>query len=558
MEGMLLALLVTVIINLPLWHSLLSEDEWHFPDIITESSDELFYLSRIREVVDGHPSVGNPMIFERREQLYPLGQLWERILALPMQWFGLSIKTVSIGADAVFPMIFITLTWFLSRHILPERRWRLLFIAVIFLGSEIPYWKRTISPQQTIILPLLYLWLFLHPKRAELGRTALRSALIGIMVLSYPFHWTYCFAAETVFFLSLWRHDGSLTLRMKRGLFIAVPFLLIASPVMLQMLALRQDPAYTEMLSRLGLIDRRLPAGPLVLAKISALLLFLRWIVRRPEEKEGRCALTLLLIAGVLVLCQPLLTGKEAEFGNHYARILAFPLTLGGIAAVRAATGRWRMAGTFIALTLAVWMAAATVSVSIREWRQFTTLTPPASEREELKQILTMLNTLPDEQVILTTPEFAGLLTTYTSHYPFTGYEAYMYMERDEELVDRARLQNALLPSTPLALRGVVGTRYANRMLYRQIQCRLGTLVRWSTADCSLIRPDLTQGPSLALPEPLTSAGAMQVLRSRYVSYALLPDPPPVIQSFLIEVESIGGWTLFRVIGKTDSADGSG
>lgn len=545
--GLLLAIGVTLIINLPLWNSLRSSDEWRFPDIVTESSDELFYLSRIREVTDGHPMIGNPVLFERRDQAYPLGQLWERILALPMQLFGMSIKTVSITADAVFPIILITLTWMLSRFVLPERRWRILFIAAVFLGSQLPLWKRIISPQETFVLPLLYLWLFLHPKRANFLRTIIRSMLIAIMVLSYPFHWTYCAVAEAILFVSRWKDDGSMTIRWKRGCAAALPFLLLATPWLLQMLALGHDPAYTETLSRLGLIDRHLPVGPLLLAQLLILLVLLRWFLRRSEEHDARSALSLLLIAGVLVLCQPVITGKEAEFGNHYGRILAFPLLLGGIFLLRSMVKRWKIIGIALAMALTVWLSITTISASLGEWRQFEASKPSAVKREEFESLVSVLNTLPREQVILTTPPFAPLLTTYTSHYPFTAYEGYMYMAPDSEIVERARVQNLLTPSSPLSLRGVMGTRYDNRMLYQRTLCRLRNLLLLSRQNCTAITIDLIEAPSLTFSDPPTAAAILKELHAKHVSFVLLPKAPPLIRRSLVPVNQVGDWTLFRL-----------
>ncbi len=551
--GLLLATVATLIINLPLWNALRSSDEWRFPDIVIESSDELFYLSRIREVTDGHPMIGNPVLFERRDQAYPLGQLWERILALPMQFFGVGIKTVSITADAVFPVILILLTWMLSRSVLPEKRWRLLLIATIFLGSQLPLWKRIISPQETFVLPLLYLWLFLHPKRADFLRTIIRSTLIAIMVLSYPFHWTYCAVAEAVLFVSRWKDDRSMTIRWKRGCAAALPFLLLALPGLIRMLTLGHDPAYAEMLSRLGLIDRHLPVGPLLLVQLLILLGLLRWFLRRSEEDDARSMLSLLLIAGVLVLCQPVITGKEAEFGNHYGRILAFPLLLGGIFLLRSVAKRWKIIGIALAMMLTIWLSMTTISTSLREWKQFDASKPSLEKREELKTLIMILNSLPREQVILTLPPFAPLLTTYTSHYPFTAYEAYMYMAPDSEIVERARLQNLLTPSSPLSLRAVMGTRYDNRMLYERTLCRLRNLLLLYGQNCAAIKTDLAEAPSLTFAHPPTSAAILKELQEKHVSFVLLPKAPALIRRFLVPINQVGDWTLFQLTDKKGS-----
>ncbi len=529
--GVLVATVTAAIINLPLWHALVTTNEWQWNDIVPESSDELFYLSRIREVTDGHPRVGNPYLYERRTQSYPLGNLWERTLALPMQIFGIRMKTLSIGMDAVLPFLLALITWCMLRSLLVTWRSRAVTVGAIFLSVNLALWKRPISPQATTLFLLLWMWLFLHPSRIQTRNIIARGVVIGLMVYSYPFHWTYALAAEAALsFHDIVTKKHAWRVVVRQSSILGLAFLTVAFPWILQSLTFLHDEVYGETLSRLGLITRHLPAGPhiqlLLLGTIACVLL-----VRQYNRVQDTSPLLALLTAGILALSQCVITGKEAEFSNHYERIVLFSVVIGLVYACR----HWKKYARMLEALLLIAILWTTLIAVEKDFEAFAKVKRMNAERQVLKSVIEVLNTLPKESVILTENSFADTLVTYTSHYPFTSYGAYMYLAPDTEIVERARIYNALVPYEQLTPRGIFGTRYVNERLYARLLCSLSTLFKRTSEECNIVNTcrECDAWAKFKTPE---SSTVLKSLSSHHVTYVLLKHLPSVLHNHVKEI----------------------
>lgn len=545
--GIGVAIFIALIVNLPLWHALLTTDEWSHSTVTVESADELFYLTRIRESADGYRNIGSPIMKERREQAYPLGHLFENIVSLPITLFGWRIKTLSIVLDGLFPALLAFTAWFAFAPILPRKKWRILALSMLFLGSEIILWKRPISPQETAILPLLYLWLFLSPDRLTQKKTLLRSILIGLMLYSYPFHWTYCLAVEGTLWMNEIRGRRTLSLQqIKQISYAMIPFVLIGIPWLINHSLLSTNPDYSETMSRLGLIARRLPVAPILQLKVLLCLLSL-WITARwTGDRTRTTSVVILLIAGLLVLNQTLITGKEAEFGNHYINILMIPFVLTIVLVIEELTKKSRLLTLIALCCLSGAVILVTVHSTLNSWMIFRAQKDTAVERSQTERILDLLSTLPSEQVVLTESSFASTLTTYTSHYPFTSFDAYMYLASDEELIQRAQIYNLLFRQAPIPPRGVFGTRYENQRLYARTLCSIRSILRLSAEECSAITVPCLECSRVLSPEPRTKNQILRSLEEAEVTYAVLRSVPEQIRDALERIDGNDTWTLYR------------
>lgn len=545
--GIGVAIFIALIINLPLWHALLTTDEWSYSTVTVESSDELFYLTRIQESADGYRNIGNPMMKERREQAYPLGHLLENIVSLPITLFDWRIKTLSIVLDGLFPTLLALTAWFAFAPILPQKKWRILALSMLFLGTEIILWKRPISPQQTAILPLLYLWAFLTPDRLSSKKTLLRSILIGLMLYSYPFHWTYCLAVEGTLWMNEIRRRRTLSLQhIKQISYAMIPFVLMGIPWLINHSLLSTNPDYSDTMSRLGLISRRLPVAPTLQLKVLLCLLSL-WITTRWTRDRTRTApVVILLIAGLLVLNQTLVTGKEAEFSSHYINVLMIPFILTIALVAKELTKKSRLLTVIALCCLSGVVIVVTVHSTMNSWMIFRARKDGVVERSHTEHILDLLHTLPSEQVVLTESSFTSTITTYTSHYPFASFDAYMYLASDEELIQRAQIYNLLFTEVPISPRGVFGTRYENQRLYARTLCRIQSLMHPSTEDCNAVTVPCPACSRVISPEPRTKDQILRSLEEAQVTYALLRSIPEQIRDALERIDGNETWTLYR------------
>ncbi len=530
--GFIVATILSFVINLPLWTALSTTHEWQWNDIVQESGDELFYLTRIQEAVDGHRHIGSPTIFERRDQSYPLGILFENVLSLPITLMGWRMKTLSIVSDALLPFLLAFMTWFAFLRMIPDRRWRAVTLSMIFLGGGIVLWRRPISPQAVSILPVLWMWLLLSNTRASRRSVLLRSMLIGLMVYSYPFHWTYCMAVEGVLWVITLLRTRHVKSALLSAFTLCIPFLIMATPWILQSITASHDPAYGETLSRLGLIARRMPVGPFLQLKILFIGLFVWWTSRKDTDTN---VLTLyaMLGAGLLVLWLPLITGKEAEFTNHYEKILIFPLALGLVRGMMQWT-KQSIRMTSIAIGISSLIVASMTLSSLQEsFRAFAQSRPTDSERTMLAGTLATLQALPRESVLLTENSFASTLTTYTSHYAYMSSTAYMYLAPDSDIVERGRVYNRLVPYEVLSPRGIYGTRYENRMLYARAQCTVLSLIGMAGERCMERAKECRECEAFQNLPPLSHADIITHLKEAHVSYVLLKEVPAFLKPSL-------------------------
>lgn len=523
---------------------MLFEGELNKPDVIGESSDEEFYLTRIREVADGHGSLGHPYVKERADQRYPLGNLWENFIGLKMKWLNLDIKTVSTASDFIFPFVLVLLIWLATKPVLPLWRWRALLVSMLFLGFEMVWWKRPVSPQATTVLPLLWLWAILSPSRTSMKLTITRGALIGLMTLSYPFHWTYCLAAEGLLTLQLLWTEKSASQRSKRILWAAVPFLIAATPWIMLMFSIHGDSEYTETLARLGLIDRHFPAGLPLQAIIIAVGAFTFFARRKVSNKRIPDALLILLGAGLAVLNQTLITGQEAEFSSHYRQIIAFPLCIAFLWSISTLLRGWRR--LLIVLPLAGFIIVGLRSQEFlsEQWQAYEMQrTDPA--RAERMAAMQTLNTLPDQQVILTDDATGRNLTVYTSHYPFFVFETHMYLIGDAEVRERGAVQQALFPDWIYSQRAIIGSQELNAALHAKTICRLHTFFGMDSTVCDERLPN----PGWVAFEALkpTEEEMLKTLQKAGVTYVFMKNIPAWLKSHMTDIQAKNGYQLGRL-----------
>ena len=165
------------------------------------ADDELFYMARIQDVVDGHPFIGNAYLWEHKsdppEQLF----LVEWFLAQPMRLFHVSVPVgmvfeAGIAGFIVFLLVYI-LFYLVSRH-----RALALGAAVFLLyGLLLTDMIRPISPQFNIIFLLLqaiFLWQLISSGSSERRWWIFSGVSFGLLFYVYPYYWTHVLVASVL------------------------------------------------------------------------------------------------------------------------------------------------------------------------------------------------------------------------------------------------------------------------------------------------------------------------------------------------------------------------
>jgi len=296
----------------------------------TNNDDELYYLARAQEVRDGHPTLGNPYLFEYKEQPPMAFWLPDTLLSSFGGSIGVTPHKMFLISDLVFPAILALLSYailFLLTRSIPLA---LTGMILIHLGTYFREFNRPISPQFTLIFFEAFLLSLL---RWNISRTwkplLLATVCFGVVFNSYTYYWTYI-----VVFLGL-LGTGYVLIRDFQGMRGTLAILLgggvFGIPYILQLLESRALPEYGESLARLGMIATHVPSGVLIVALSAIFVVALFFMLWKRYVVFDR---TLLLItAGVLattvVVNQHLVTGMNLEFSSHYRQIAILMFVFG-------------------------------------------------------------------------------------------------------------------------------------------------------------------------------------------------------------------------------------
>ena len=125
-----------------------------FPEIVNDSN---FYYARIKDVIDGHPFLGNAYLLEHKDELLQSVFLAEYLLAQPLKLFGIGINTARLIYNFLLPAIAFILAYSAFYLILKKRSWALMFSSFLFFGLFLLSFIRPISPQFNFIFWCLFL-----------------------------------------------------------------------------------------------------------------------------------------------------------------------------------------------------------------------------------------------------------------------------------------------------------------------------------------------------------------------------------------------------------------
>ncbi|MEK7566765.1 MAG: hypothetical protein AAB527_01365 [Patescibacteria group bacterium] len=268
-----------------------------------QTANEDFYLARIQEIVDGHPSLGSPAFFEYKNQPPLSPPVGEFIYALPSLIFGISPVNTLIVSRFFLPAILFFLVYYLIRQLTGNENilanklnavagalWVTLGYDLIDYRSLINFftsdqsfssgfliWARPVNP----ILGAVFLFSFLlfvvslvqkkeHRIRSIFGA----SAFLALMIGSYFFSWGVAVSIVGVLiliylFLKEYRSAGNPALVLLFGFLFALPYWYMTWKA-------SQSPWYESSVLRSGLFYTRYPLmNKLLLAVLILFVVFL-------------------------------------------------------------------------------------------------------------------------------------------------------------------------------------------------------------------------------------------------------------------------------------------
>jgi len=287
---------------------------------------------RVREVMDGHPSLGSIYYKDGKSDPYlfqPMGSMAVAYLGMP---FGLGINDTLLLSRLVLTCMTVLLlyafVYLLSRSTLAalSASATIVFAEQILNASGMLRFLQGINPSTflgismqvnhaMIFIPLfgflITFWLFYKKRLWWWG--VMSAVLLGLNFYNYFYSWTYLYAFGGVLVLALllmrqWREAVRVGSVFAGALLIAIPY-------GLNLYQASQYPSYAEVSMRFGVVASHAPLFIGMVALI-AILVFLRWFPR--EDRERYLFGLTLLLAPLITMNQQLLTGKVMQVGHYH------------------------------------------------------------------------------------------------------------------------------------------------------------------------------------------------------------------------------------------------
>ena len=332
--AIILAILLGVLIIIPFFYfktQLGPTFQGIWPSVV---DDESFYLSRIKDVIDGHPFLSNAYLAEHKEGLPQQLFLAENILAWPLELLGVDVNSGHLIYNFLMPAIAFILSYVILYLIVGSRLWSAIGSSFLFFGLFLLSFIRPVSPQFNFIFwltQLIFLWLLVNNPNIKTNPNSEYSDKIrifgllganiinfGLLFYIYPYYWTFYLILFGLLAISYFWKERTLSYKI---LMIVVGGLILAVPYFYFNYLATKLPYYMETLTRLQMIYTRFPSGLRIMAwsfPVLALILVSSW--RKIISTDVK---TIFFAAGVLssiiAVNQHIITGRNFEFSSHYS-----------------------------------------------------------------------------------------------------------------------------------------------------------------------------------------------------------------------------------------------
>ena len=425
--------------------------------------DETFYMARIKDIRDGHPTLGNAYLYEHKNQLPQQLFLPEFLLAQPLKFLqpsadppqaeNLDMVQARIFYSFILTAIAFILTYIAFYKIYPSRFWANLFSVFLFFGIFLFKFTRPVIPQFVFLFWLtqfILLWsrFFASKKsrildsQSESGQFHFDWLLLlnilnfGLLFYLYPFYWTFYFVFLVVLILVFYKVDKNLS---KQFLKVLIAGLIIGSFYFYLSFLASQLPEYQETLTRLQLVFSRSPSEIKSVALSLAVLLLMGILYRLKRIKISKEIL--FFIAGILsiliVTNQNIITGQKFEFG-HYRMPAVFFLVF----AVYYLWSKFKLNFRFKLSLSFLMIIASTYGIYGYAQRVFR-----ISERDiyvqKYEAVFDWLNkNILSDSVVYANEEISELIPVYTSNNVFYSRYANLFIMPDKEAEERFIFNN--------------------------------------------------------------------------------------------------------------------
>jgi len=411
------------------------------------NNDETYYLARGRDIIDGHSHLGNPYLFEHKNE-QPV-QFWlpDYILAKPLAIFNINIHYGYFFYDFIFPFALVLLTYYIIYLLTNEVSVSFLGTAFLHLNLFLYAFGRSPSPQLNFLfwLLLFLFWLkFLY--QSNYKNAFIMGIFFGLLFHIYTYYWTFYIVFFVIYILVniiLKRH-----IEYKKYLLVTLIVFCFSIPYFISMLKSIGLPYYIESLTRIGMVNTHFPSGrKIFMWGFLTLILFFMAYKKKVIDINNKSLLLLSgILAAIITVNHHLITGKNLQFSSHYwmLSVFIFIFTLVYIINLLLEKIKYKKIKLVILVLvfLYIFYYPTTYAISIIEGDAIS-YSENSIKQQNYAPIFKWLNenTYPDE-VVFANNELSGLIPVYTANNVFYFAMAGLHFMSDKEFQERFILNN--------------------------------------------------------------------------------------------------------------------
>lgn len=443
----------------------------------TNNDDELYYLARTQEVLDGHTFVAQPYLWEGKERL-PL-QFWvpDVLLAAIAKTLGTTPQKTFIVLDFILPAIEFLLVYAIALLLSRNAGFAIAAAILLHFGMHFSLFNRPNSPQLNFIFLLMFVLASIFWVRKPNRKLTLAfGGTLGLLFHVYAYYWTYAIVAMGLALVAfIFQKDRVRSKELIVALGVAF---LIGLPYFVQLYYSFGYEFYHETVARVGMIRTHMPSGIsiVVLAGIYGAMLIALRFMRKIDWNPETILVSALVFASPIVTNQHLVTGENLEFSSHYRWLASFVSVFGCAYLLGIASRSFRMSET-------VWRLGIVAMGAVIGWSFFVAgatayaqsfMRPDEADAQRYAPVLAWFREHAERDAVIYAPEeLSRLIPAYTSQNVFYAREANLHYLSDDEVRDRFLISRYFDPpltekDIPDIERSVWGTYYINRWQHAQ------------------------------------------------------------------------------------------
>lgn len=421
------------------------------------TDDEEYYLTRTREVIDGHIGLGNVYLKEHKREPYLAPPLAEIILAKSAQTLNISVPTLFTINDFLFPFLVCLLLYFLFNNLSGSKEISA-WLSFLFVFLYIRELGRPINQQFSLIFLILGLYVVL---RIYKNGNGLKSIILnnfgvglffGILLYIYPYFWTTLLVAYGLALSARFIREKKLAYFLKNLIsFLSIAFI-FSLPYILNLIKAMKLDYYAETSQRLGIINTYWPS-----AYYNAFFVFIAllvvWLANKYLGKKELYFSYALALAGIILNWQNAITGKYLWFSSHYnmATIFLLLIALAPVFVKVFSKDFWaeKLKSKLVIFSLLLIFFFSLFYLQAPSVRMTMATGVSKEEMENLQKLRPVFdwfnrNTLKDSVVLYLVGNKINLLPIYTHNNLYSFGYAGLFLIKNQELEERWIRQNLL------------------------------------------------------------------------------------------------------------------